>query len=74
MFSIIEPIKACKSVIAHNNELIFGVGNGPRGCIKHAGYVAFHVITGLIVIVSSYNVRDTYLMILNRYAFDCNFI
>ena len=54
-FSILEPIKACKSVIVHNNELIFGVGNGPRGCMEHADCVAFHVITSLIVIVSGYN-------------------
>ena len=73
-FSIFKPIKACKSVTAHNNELIFGVGNGPCGCNERAGCVAFHVITSLIVTVSGLNLQDMNLMILNEYAFDHNFI
>ena len=73
-FSVLEPIKARKSVKAHNNELIFGVGNGVRGCMEHAGCVAFYIITSLIVTVSRYKLRDTHLMILNRYVFISNFI
>ena len=68
-----NPFRLTK-VSAHNSELIFGVGNGVHGCMEHAGCVAFHIITSLIITVSGYKLRDTHLMILNGYAFNSNFI
>jgi len=55
-------------VSAHNSELNFGVGNGVHGCMGHAGYVAFHIITSLIITVLDYKLWDTHLTILSGYA------